>query len=175
MNVPFFDLFTSLMDLPAKFFLENIQKVFQDRDIWTGQLEMAERCRQFRRHPAHRADDHRGCARRHRRAGPDPRRASIVPQHPSIDAPYPHSRGSRPFFAFPRQGVARKNPSEGQRVHRRAYGGALFIPAASPPALEKHPAFPDCQLPIGRGRAAVQGLTAARCHSILSFWTNNFA
>jgi poly(3-hydroxybutyrate) depolymerase len=36
--VPFFDLFTSLMDLPAKFFLENIQKVFQDRDIWTGQL-----------------------------------------------------------------------------------------------------------------------------------------
>jgi poly(3-hydroxybutyrate) depolymerase len=38
-NVPFFDLFTSLMDLPAKFFLENIQKVFQDRDIWTGQLE----------------------------------------------------------------------------------------------------------------------------------------
>jgi poly(3-hydroxybutyrate) depolymerase len=38
-NVPFFDLFTSLMDLPAKFFLENIQKVFQNRDIWTGQLE----------------------------------------------------------------------------------------------------------------------------------------
>lgn len=38
MHVPFFDLFTSLMDLPAKFFLENIQKVFQDRDIWTGQL-----------------------------------------------------------------------------------------------------------------------------------------
>ena len=38
-NVPFFDLYTSLMDLPAKFFLENIQKVFQDRDIWTGQLE----------------------------------------------------------------------------------------------------------------------------------------
>ena len=38
-NVPFFDLFTSLMDLPAKFFLENVQKVFQDRDIWTGQLE----------------------------------------------------------------------------------------------------------------------------------------
>jgi poly(3-hydroxybutyrate) depolymerase len=38
-NAPFFDLFTSLMDLPAKFFLENIQKVFQDRDIWTGQLK----------------------------------------------------------------------------------------------------------------------------------------
>jgi poly(3-hydroxybutyrate) depolymerase len=39
MTVPFFDLFTSLMDLPAKFFLENIQKVFQDRDIWTGHLQ----------------------------------------------------------------------------------------------------------------------------------------
>jgi poly(3-hydroxybutyrate) depolymerase len=38
-TVPFFDLFTSLMDLPAQLFLENIQKVFQDRDIWTGQLE----------------------------------------------------------------------------------------------------------------------------------------
>ena len=38
-NVPFFDLFTSLMDLPARFFLENIQKVFQDREAWTGRLE----------------------------------------------------------------------------------------------------------------------------------------
>ena len=38
-TVPFFDLFTSLMDLPAQLFLENIQKVFQDRDIWTGQLK----------------------------------------------------------------------------------------------------------------------------------------
>lgn len=37
-NISFIDLFTSLMDLPARFFLENIQKVFQDRDIWTGQL-----------------------------------------------------------------------------------------------------------------------------------------
>jgi poly(3-hydroxybutyrate) depolymerase len=36
--VPFLDLFTSLMDLPAKFFLENTQKVFQDRDAWTGGL-----------------------------------------------------------------------------------------------------------------------------------------
>lgn len=36
--VPFLDLFTSLMDLPAKFFLENTQKVFQDRDAWTGKL-----------------------------------------------------------------------------------------------------------------------------------------
>ena len=42
-NVAFFDLFTSLMDLPAKFFVENIQKVFQDRDIWTGQLEWRRR------------------------------------------------------------------------------------------------------------------------------------
>ena len=35
---PFFSLFTSLMDLPAKYFLENIQKVFLERQPWTGQL-----------------------------------------------------------------------------------------------------------------------------------------
>jgi poly(3-hydroxybutyrate) depolymerase len=38
-TIPFVDLFTSVMDLPAKYFLENIQKVFQDREIWTGQLQ----------------------------------------------------------------------------------------------------------------------------------------
>lgn len=37
-NFPFFDLFISLMDLPAKYFLENIEKVFLDRDAWTGNL-----------------------------------------------------------------------------------------------------------------------------------------
>ena len=36
---PFLDLFISLMDLPAKYFLENIQKVFLDREIWTGRLK----------------------------------------------------------------------------------------------------------------------------------------
>jgi poly(3-hydroxybutyrate) depolymerase len=35
---PFLDLFISLMDLPAKYFLENIQKVFLDREAWTGEL-----------------------------------------------------------------------------------------------------------------------------------------
>jgi poly(3-hydroxybutyrate) depolymerase len=37
-NFPFFDLFISLMDLPAKYFLENIEKVFLDRAAWTGKL-----------------------------------------------------------------------------------------------------------------------------------------
>jgi poly(3-hydroxybutyrate) depolymerase len=41
--VPFLDLFTSLMDLPAKFFLENTQKVFQNRDAWTGKLRWRDR------------------------------------------------------------------------------------------------------------------------------------
>jgi len=47
MKVPFFDLFTSLMDLPAKFFLENVQKVFQDREIWTGRLRCRDRAVDF--------------------------------------------------------------------------------------------------------------------------------
>lgn len=38
-HFPFLDLFTSLMDLPAKYFLENIQKVFLERQPWTGQLK----------------------------------------------------------------------------------------------------------------------------------------
>ncbi len=35
---PFFGLFTSLMDLPARYFLENIEKVFLMREAWTGEL-----------------------------------------------------------------------------------------------------------------------------------------
>lgn len=35
---PFFQLFTALMDLPARYFLENVQKVFIERQPWTGQL-----------------------------------------------------------------------------------------------------------------------------------------
>jgi poly(3-hydroxybutyrate) depolymerase len=35
---PFWDLFTSLMDLPATYFLENIQKVFLERQAWSGEL-----------------------------------------------------------------------------------------------------------------------------------------
>jgi poly(3-hydroxybutyrate) depolymerase len=35
---PFFDLFTSVMDLPAKSFLENLRKVFIERQAWTGEL-----------------------------------------------------------------------------------------------------------------------------------------
>ena len=37
-NFPFWDLFTSLMDLPATYFLENIRRVFLDRDICHGML-----------------------------------------------------------------------------------------------------------------------------------------
>lgn len=37
-SFPFLNQFISLMDLPAKYFLENIRKVFQDRDPWTGTL-----------------------------------------------------------------------------------------------------------------------------------------
>ena len=36
---PFLNLFLSLMDLPAKYFLENIRKVFLDREAWTGALK----------------------------------------------------------------------------------------------------------------------------------------
>lgn len=36
---PFFGLFTSLMDLPAKYFLENIQKIFLSCEQQTGQLK----------------------------------------------------------------------------------------------------------------------------------------
>ena len=35
---PFFVLFTSLMDLSGKYFLENIQKVFLERQPWNGRL-----------------------------------------------------------------------------------------------------------------------------------------
>jgi poly(3-hydroxybutyrate) depolymerase len=35
---PFFNLFTSVMDLPAKSFLENLRKVFIERQPWTGEL-----------------------------------------------------------------------------------------------------------------------------------------
>jgi poly(3-hydroxybutyrate) depolymerase len=34
-HFPFLELFTALMDLPAQYFLENIQKVFLDREPWT--------------------------------------------------------------------------------------------------------------------------------------------
>ncbi len=35
---PFLELFTALMDLPARYFLENIQKVFLAREPWVGGL-----------------------------------------------------------------------------------------------------------------------------------------
>jgi len=35
---PFLDLFTSLMDLPATYFLQNIRKIFLERQPWDGQL-----------------------------------------------------------------------------------------------------------------------------------------
>lgn len=35
---PFLELFTALMDLPARYFLENIQKIFLDREPWVGRL-----------------------------------------------------------------------------------------------------------------------------------------
>ena len=38
-HFPFFSLFTSLMDLPAKYFLENIETVFLERRPCTGQLK----------------------------------------------------------------------------------------------------------------------------------------
>jgi poly(3-hydroxybutyrate) depolymerase len=38
LHFPFFALFTTLMDLPAKYFLENIETVFLERQPCTGQL-----------------------------------------------------------------------------------------------------------------------------------------
>ena len=38
-HFPFLELFTSLMDLPARYFLENIEKVFQGRHPLEGRLE----------------------------------------------------------------------------------------------------------------------------------------
>lgn len=38
LRFPFLELFTALMDLPATYFLQNIQKIFIERQPWSGQL-----------------------------------------------------------------------------------------------------------------------------------------
>ena len=70
----FYDEYSSVMDLPADFYLQTVERVFQRQDLAHGRFRVRGELGRSRRDRAHRADDRRGRARRHLRASARPTR-----------------------------------------------------------------------------------------------------
>ena len=67
----FYDEYGAVMDLPAEFYLETVQRVFQEHDLPHGRADLARRAGAAGGDPAHRAADGGRRARRHLRHRPD--------------------------------------------------------------------------------------------------------
>ena len=65
----FYKEYTSVMDLPADFYLQTIKRVFHDHDLPNGGFRVRGEPAEPAAHRAHRADDGRGRERRCVRAG----------------------------------------------------------------------------------------------------------
>ena len=76
---PFFDLFTSVMDLDARFLLENTRAVFQELLVSGRRVPLPGRPRGPRRDRQDFASHHRGRTGRYRRSRPDKRCARLMP------------------------------------------------------------------------------------------------
>ena len=71
----FYDEYTAVMDLPADFYLQTIERVFHRYDLPLGQFRVRGRLVEPEAIEQHRADDGGGRARRCLRPGPNRRRA----------------------------------------------------------------------------------------------------
>ena len=74
----FYDEYFAVLDLTAEFYLETVQRIFQEHRLATRHAEMARRDGRAARDPAHRAAHGRGREGRHLRGRPDARGARSV-------------------------------------------------------------------------------------------------
>ena len=116
----FYDEYASVMDLPADFYLQTVDRVFQRQDLAHGRFRVRGELGRSGRDRAHRADDRRGRARRHLRRRPDRRGAWAVPQSPAGETGASPAAESRPLRRVPRPPLARRNLPEGRRLYPTA-------------------------------------------------------
>ena len=128
----FYKEYSSVMDLPADFYLQTIKRVFHDHDLPLGPFPGARRPGRAAGDRADRVDDRRGRERRHLRGRADRRRARSLHRHPAGKKDAPPPAQSRPLWRVPRPPVADRDLPQGQGVHPRA-GPRDRVPHAGGP------------------------------------------
>ena len=130
----FYDEYLAVNDLPAEFYLETVEKVFQTYDLPLGKLSYRDRIVKPQAIRKTALDDGGRRARRHLRGGPNGGGARPVQQHPALheDPPHPDRRGPL------------------RRVQRQE------VEPANLPARARHDLLPRRQrLAVGHGHAQV--------------------
>ena len=102
----FYDEYFAVTDLPAEFYLETVEQVFQDYELAQGELKCARRHRRPRGHPPHRAAHGRRRARRHLLHRPDGGRARPVHAAPALHEDPPRAARRRPLRRVQRPALA---------------------------------------------------------------------
>ena len=106
---PFLDAYMSIMDLDARFFLDNTRSLYQDCDLRVGALRVRRQPGRPALHPPYPSHDDRGRVGRYRGPRADQRRASSMHLVAgSISPPHYHSE-VRPFLAVSRRAMAARS------------------------------------------------------------------
>ncbi len=113
----FYDEYSTVMDLPADFYLDTDGPRLSAAGSGAWQVPRARRAGRSRSDRRDRADDRRGRARRHLRARPDRRRARSVPQPRGGEEDPPPAAQCWPLRRLPRPPLAERDLSEGAGLH----------------------------------------------------------
>ncbi len=126
----FYDEYNAVLDMPARFYLDTIEKVFQQfllpRGLWDVAGERVNSVRDQAQRPAHR----RRRAGRHLRPRPDRGGARPVQQHSGQAARAQGGRGRRPLRHLQRPPLARDGLPAGARLHPPVRPGCQLDPDA---------------------------------------------
>ena len=113
----FYEEYLAVMDLPAEFYLQTVETVFQEHSLPDGKMMHRGELVELRRHRQHRADDRGRRARRHLRPRPDRGGARSVHRH-SRGREIPLCAGRRrPLRRLQRHPLAHRDPAAHPRIH----------------------------------------------------------
>ena len=115
----FYDEYFAVLDLPAEFYLETVQTVFQEALLAQGTADVPRPSDPARRDPPHRPADRGRRARRYLRNGPDGGRAgSLLRAETLSEAPPPAGR-CRPLRRLQRPPLGRPDLPDRPQPHPR--------------------------------------------------------
>ena len=115
----FYDEYLAVMDLPGEFYLQTIERVFQQRLMARGALSLPRPAGPSRGDAGHRPDDRRGREGRHHRRRTDRGRAPPRRRTAVGAAPASPGRGGRALRDLQRVALAQPDPAAGPRLHSR--------------------------------------------------------
>ncbi len=115
-NRKFYDEYFSIADLPAEFYLETVQKVFQEQHLSRG-IHLSQSQGGSARHPQDLAADSGRRARRYLRPVPDHGGAGPLRQHQALSQEALCPARGRPLWRFFRHPLADPDLSDGPQHH----------------------------------------------------------